>query len=202
MIIVFTTVTLYMIGMHLKMNQSLKHRVTPEINCLLILGSCLKDQHVSPTLRARLELGATLLRENPHLHVIVTGGKGTAQLPAEAQVMKRVLIEDYGIEENRILVEDRSTNTFENLFFSQSLFGKHQVAIVTNEFHSVRTSLLARRLGISHIIIGVATPANKRLKWELREHLALLKSFLRFLIIRLIIFTGRKNEVTQWKHVA
>ena len=156
MIIVFTTVTLYMIGMHLKMNQSLKHRVTPEINCLLILGSCLKDQHVSPTLRARLELGATLLRENPHLHVIVTGGKGTAQLPAEAQVMKRVLIEDYGIEENRILVEDRSTNTFENLFFSQSLFGKHQVAIVTNEFHSVRTSLLARRLGISHIIIGVA----------------------------------------------
>lgn len=177
MIIVFTTVTLYMIGMHLKMNQSLKHRVTPEINCLLILGSCLKDQHVSPTLRARLELGATLLRENPHLHVIVTGGKGTAQLPAEAQVMKQVLIEDYGIEENRILVEDRSTNTFENLFFSQSLFGNQRVAIVTNEFHSVRTSLLARRLGISHIIIGVATPANKRLKWELREHLALLKSW-------------------------
>ena len=113
MIVIFTTVAVYLIGIHVKMNQSLKHQVTKDMKDLLILGSCLKDQELSPTLRARLEMGANLLKQNPNLKVIVTGGKGTDTLPPEAQVMKRVLIEEYGIEEGRILVEDQSSKTLE-----------------------------------------------------------------------------------------
>lgn len=178
MIVIFTTVAVYLIGIHVKMNQSLKHQVTKDMKDLLILGSCLKDQELSPTLRARLEMGANLLKQNPNLKVIVTGGKGTDTLPPEAQVMKRVLIEEYGIGEERILVEDQSSNTFENLLFSKRLLKGEKVAIVTNEFHSVRTSLLARRLEIPHVVIGVKTPSKKRYKWECREHLALVKSWL------------------------
>ena len=167
MIVIFTTVAVYLIGIHVKMNQSLKHQVTKDMKDLLILGSCLKDQELSPTLRARLEMGANLLKQNPNLKVIVTGGKGTD-----------TLIEEYGIGEERILVEDQSSNTFENLLFSKRLLTGEKVAIVTNEFHSVRTSLLARRLGIPHVVIGVKTPSKKRYKWECREHLALVKSWL------------------------
>ena len=49
---------------------------------------------------------------------------------------------------------------------------------MTNEFHSIRTSFLARRIGIKHIILGASSPRVKRYKWELREHLAIIKSWI------------------------
>ena len=49
---------------------------------------------------------------------------------------------------------------------------------MTNEFHSIRTSFLAKRIGMDHMIIGAPSPIPKRYKWELREHLAIVKSWI------------------------
>ena len=67
--------------------------------------------------------------------VVVTGGKGSETLPPEAHLMQKVLIEEYGIEKERIIMEDQAHNTFENLIWSKPLLPNHKIAIVTNEFH-------------------------------------------------------------------
>ncbi len=103
---IITIVSIYFVVMHVQMNQSLKQSLPSDINYLLILGSCLKSDQVTLTLRSRLEKGAQLLKQYPNLMVVVTGGKGSEMLPAEAQLMKRVLVEEYEIDEKRIIVED------------------------------------------------------------------------------------------------
>ncbi|MDE5977318.1 MAG: YdcF family protein [Turicibacter sp.] len=178
MVGVLAVVFVYFIGMHVQMNQSLHRELTSDIDYLLILGSCLKSDQVTPILRSRLEKGVELLKEYPHLKVVVTGGKGSEVLPPEAQLMKKVLIEEYGILADRIIIEDQAHNTFENLIRSKPLLPPQKVAIITNEFHSIRTSYLAKRLGIHHLIIGAPSPIPKRYKWELREHVAIVKSWI------------------------
>ena len=114
MVGVVTALVIYLVGMHLQMNQSLKQKLTPDIDYILILGSSLRSNHVTQTLRSRLEKGAELLKEHPQLMVVVTGGKGSETLPPEAHLMQKVLIEEYGIEKERIIMEDQAHNTFEN----------------------------------------------------------------------------------------
>lgn len=166
----------YAIVLHLEMDSSLHEELDTDIDHLLILGSLLHSNEISATLRSRLEKGAQLLKENPHLLVIVTGGNGTdAKLP-EAHLMKKVLVEEFEILEDRIIVEDLARNTFENLLFCKPLIKEKRVAIVTSEFHTVRTRLLAHRLHLNYQMIGSETDRCKRYIWELREHVALIKS--------------------------
>ena len=102
MVGVVTVLVIYLVGMHLQMNQSLKQKLTPDIDYILILGSSLRSNHVTQTLRSRLEKGAELLKEHPQLMVVVTGGKGSETLPPEAHLMQKVLIEEYGIEKSEV----------------------------------------------------------------------------------------------------
>ncbi|WP_235070158.1 YdcF family protein [Turicibacter sp. TJ11] len=178
MVELVATLVVYLVGMHVKMNQSLKQQLPSDINYLLILGSTLKTNEMTQTLRSRLEKGAELLKKHPHLKVVVTGGKGSEFLLAEAQLMQKVFIEEYGIDSERIILEDQAHNTFENLLLSKPLLPDEKIAIITNDFHSIRTSFLAKRIGIKHIMIGARSPSHKRYKWELREHLAIVKSWL------------------------
>lgn len=52
--------------------------------------------------------------------LIMSGGKGGDEQIAEGEAMKRYALEQ-GIPEDRILVEDQSENTYENMLFSRQL---------------------------------------------------------------------------------
>ncbi|HAX72134.1 MAG TPA: YdcF family protein [Firmicutes bacterium] len=175
-----TEILLIFIGygtlVHLKMSRSLVHKVDESITCLLILGAQLKNDEPSSMLQARLEKAAHVLKQYPHLKVIVSGGKGDSKKRSEAMVMHDVLIDQFGIEPYRIILEEQAINTFENLKLSKPLLVGNKVLIITNDFHTVRTELLAKRLKIEARTLGVKTPYPKRLKWELREHAAIVKS--------------------------
>ena len=70
MVELVATIVVYLVGMHVKMNQSLKQQLPSDINYLLILGSTLKTNEMTQTLRSRLEKGAELLKKHPHLKVV------------------------------------------------------------------------------------------------------------------------------------
>lgn len=55
-----------------------------------------------------------------------------------------------GIEKNRILIEDKSTNTVENIQNSKALLDDpyNGVGIVTNNFHVFRAVQIAKRQGV------------------------------------------------------
>jgi len=172
-IIIFT----YGAVVHYLMNQSLTRTMDPEAKVLIILGASVKDNQVTSTLYSRLEKGAKLLQENPQLLAIVTGGKGSFSSESEAQIMKDILVKEFNIEEQRIQVEDKSRNTYENLINTKPLLLDQKSIIITSEFHTLRTAFLAKRVGMKTQLIGAETPKNKRLIMELREHIAIIKSW-------------------------
>lgn len=151
----------------------------PGADYLIVLGAQWKPSGPSEVLRRRLDQAIEYLAENPGTKVIVSGGQGENEIMAEAAGMREYLL-GKGIAEDRILMEDRSANTYENLVFSGQLLDRQQdrVVIVTNNFHMFRALSIAKKQGFSRAeglaadsLVGMA-PNNL-----LREFLGVLKDF-------------------------
>ena len=114
----------------------------------IILGAQWRETGPSGVLKKRLDKAIEYLENSPGTMVIVSGGQGGNEPMAEAAGMRQYLI-DAGIGEERILVEDKSASTYENLAFSGEFLDKAQdrVVIVTNNFHVFRALGIAKKQG-------------------------------------------------------
>ena len=124
----------------------------PQRKFLIVLGARVMDGAPSLSLQHRLEGTLEYLNRYPDSTAIVSGGQGKGEIISEAQCMHDWLIEK-GIPESRILMEDRSTSTMENLRFSWEIIqelsgGPDDVAILSSNYHLYRAKTMARRLGI------------------------------------------------------
>ena len=144
---------------------------------LIVLGAHVMGTVPSRTLTRRLEKAGAYLRENPKTKAVLSGGKGSGEDITEALAMYRWLT-DFGIEGSRLILEDRSTSTLENLRFSRNLLRGHtrDVGLVTNNFHIWRSLLLARQLGYENPR-GISAPSDPRYQvhYLVREFFALIK---------------------------
>lgn len=152
----------------------------PGADYMIILGAQWKTSGPSEVLRRRLDRALEYLRENPDTIVIVSGGQGGNEPVSEAAGMRQYLV-DAGISDERILMEDRSTNTAENLAFSGRLLdvSGNRVVIVTNNFHMFRALKIAEKQGYKNAE-GLAASAVAGLAPNnlLREFLGVVKDFL------------------------
>lgn len=149
---------------------------TPDF--IIVLGAHVKSSGPSRALALRLDKACEFATLHPDTILIVSGGKGGNEPVSEASVMKDYLIAK-GIEPSRILKEDQSTNTRENLLFSQKLIPEgSSVGIISNGFHICRALHLAEKLGIE---APVGIPAKNDLLTQpanlLREFFAVVKDF-------------------------
>ncbi|NLB19253.1 MAG: YdcF family protein [Clostridium sp.] len=157
-----------------------------EADILIILGARLYGEKPSPALMRRIDAGYTYLTQFEDSLVIVSGGTGDGAPISEALAMKRELM-NRGIDEARILLEDQSTNTYENITFSQKILEMNQAklpkdeitfGVVTNSFHVFRGKLIAMQAGLDAVGIPAKTPPTTRLKGYVREYFGILKYFL------------------------
>ena len=123
----------------------------PPNTTVIILGCKVRGEAPSLMLNKRIMAAYGYLSENPEAMCIVSGGQGSDELISEAECMKRVLVEN-GISEDRIIMEDLSTSTDENIRFSlkkMEEYGlKGSTAIVTSEFHQLRAKMIAEKYGL------------------------------------------------------
>lgn len=144
---------------------------------VIVLGSGLIGDRVPPLLAARLDAGiAAADAQDPPAVLIPTGGQGSDEALPEGVAMARYLTE-HGVDESRILVEDRARNTRENLEFSRALLPDPDapVAVVTNSYHVFRAALLTRHLGMRARVVGARTAAYFVPSAFIREFVAVLK---------------------------
>ena len=122
--------------------------VPDDLDVLVVLGAQVRKNGPTRTLRYRLDEAYTYLSAHPDTRCIVSGGKGSNEPDSEAQVMYQYLAEK-GVAKNRIVCEDQSVNTMENLQNSQAFLKKEEerVGIVTSNFHLFRSLHLAKRQG-------------------------------------------------------
>lgn len=131
-----------------------KNSLESKSDYLLILGASVKKTTPSTTLKGRLDTALKYLKINDNCYVVVSGGKGSGEKITEAKAMKDYLIKN-GIDKNRIIEEDKSTNTYENFKYSKLKIEEHsqrklsdlKVKIVTTDFHVLRSKILAYRNG-------------------------------------------------------
>ncbi len=119
-------------------------------DALIVLGYVSKDGRIHPLLKERLDEAYKRFQQYGHKYIIVSGG-AVGSRPSEAELMKQYLVEK-GVPAKRILKEDKSHNTVQNLIFSKQLMEQYQLKsfmIITNLFHVRRTKYIMHRLGMN-----------------------------------------------------
>lgn len=132
----------------------------PGLDYIVVLGAQVHEDGPSTVLRHRLDTAYDYLAANESTLCVVSGGQGPNEPWPEAQGMADYLV-GRGIDSQRIILEDRSTTTVENLAFSGELMGGDpgSVGVVTNDFHVFRATAIARKLGFDDVC-GIAAPSE------------------------------------------
>ena len=143
-----------------------KYEPDKDKDFLIILGCGLrKDGTPTPLLRGRCDRALAFDKKQreetgKELIFITSGGQGENEANSESLAMKNYLLEK-GIPEERIIEEDRSTDTFENMKFSKAKIEAHdknaKVAFSTTNYHVFRSGLFARRVKMRAVGIGAKT---------------------------------------------
>ena len=119
---------------------------------VIVLGAAVYGETPSISLRHRADRALEHLNANPAAVAVVSGGQGEGEDISEAECMRRYLRER-GVADSRILVEDRSTSTLENLTFSKQVIegaggDPARVAVVSSSYHLYRAGRMAAALGM------------------------------------------------------
>lgn len=151
---------------------------------VIVLGSGTPGGQVSPTLAARLDAGAARAAAHPAAVLVASGGVDFGETRSEGAVMGDYL-RGRGVALARIVQEERSTSTEQNLLFSRDLLRQRSIdvtqartEIVTSDFHALRAGWIARRAGYADVrTVGASTPLYLRYNAWLREYFAVLSGF-------------------------
>ena len=166
---------------------------------IIIHGAGLDGPRPTPLLAGRIDKALELWnKQHQHGKFVVSGGQGADEVVSEAQAMRDYLLEK-GVPADAILMEDKSTTTWENLKNSLAVIRADRAtngdtgaanddtatasndfttAVVTSDFHVFRCAEYAHNLGIKADGIGSHT---KGWYWPtafIREFIAITKAHL------------------------
>ena len=153
----------------------------PQDNCdyIIVLGCQIRGDHITRSLKNRLNVAVDYATDNPDTTIIVSGGKGKGENTTEAYAMYNYLVSK-GIDSSRIIQEDKSTDTNENMKYSVQYISDFSspVGIATNNFHIFRSKLLAKGQGLTHVS-GIASGSDDVLfvNYMVREAIGIVKDF-------------------------
>ena len=148
----------------------------------VVLGAAVKETGgPSRIMGNRLKAAMEFMEKNPHAMVILSGGQGGDEPETEAKCMYDTLL-GMGADESRLLMEDQSHTTRENLLNSyaiiESMGGtKKPIALITSEFHQRRADYIAGSLELNTCPVSAHTDRwFYRVNYTLREVFAFVKA--------------------------
>jgi len=162
---------------------AVKYKPPYDKDYMIILGCAIrKDGTPTPLLAGRVDRAMAFASEQleatgKDLVFITSGGQGGDEVVSESESMANYL-KAHGVDDDHIIQENRSTNTFENMKYSKAIIDAHnpeaKVAFSTTNYHVFRSGIFARRNKLKAVGIGAKT------KWyfwpnaSVREFIGLL----------------------------
>ena len=150
----------------------------PQSDYLIVLGAGVNGSAPSLSMVNRLEAALDYLEAYPDAVAIVSGGQGAGEDVTEASAMHDWLVA-HGMPESRIVQEDQSTSTRENLENSFAIIRSRGgdpaggVAVVSSEYHLYRAKQMARALGAKPLGVAAETTLpTMRANYFIREAFA------------------------------
>ena len=160
-------------------------------NYIIILGCGLKaDGSLTPLLAGRADRAMWFAKKQKEetgrdIYFVTSGGQGDDEVIAEGRAIKRYLI-DHGVRPDHIFVEDKSTNTYENLKNSFEIISKREgedlreknvgIAFATTDYHVLRSGVIAKEQGVRATGLGSRTKWYFHINAIIREFGAILAS--------------------------
>ena len=137
-------------------------------DCIIVLGARVHmSGNLSDTLRYRCESALEAYESGLSRNIIVTGGRGRDEPTTEAEAMRDWFVKK-GVPENRVFLEPKSTDTWENLGNAHEIMrrnGWKSAIVVTSDYHLERSLWTARDLGIEASGIPAESPKPLSVKW-------------------------------------
>lgn len=150
----------------------------PQSDYLIVLGAGVNGSAPSLSMVNRLEAALDYLEAYPDAVAIVSGGQGAGEDVTEASAMHDWLVA-HGVPESRIVQEEQSTSTRENLENSFAIIRSRGgdpaggVAVVSSEYHLYRAKQMARALGAKPLGVAAETTLpTMRANYFIREAFA------------------------------
>lgn len=148
---------------------------------VVVLGAGLRGSRITKALRCRLDAAVEYNKLYPEVPIVVSGGQGSDEDLSEAEAMKNYLITK-GVNEDLIIEEDKSTNTYENFKFTKRKIKEIDdnknitITVITNNFHMYRAKMLAEDIGFK--CLRYPSPGHKVLavNFYVREFFAVIKT--------------------------
>ena len=134
-----------------------RHVPRPDADYILILGCKFRrDGTLTPLLRGRVDRAVAFWKSQREATgreavLMPSGGQGSDEPMTEAEAMKRYLI-SRGVPGDRIVLEDKSRNTYQNMQFSRTLIEGEKpgakVVYATTNYHVFRSGVWANLAGM------------------------------------------------------
>ena len=149
----------------------------------IVFGAKVKSDGPTKTLASRLDTAIEAMRKDSDAVCIVSGGQGPDEPCTEASCMRDYMVER-GISPARIMLEEKASNTKENILYSVNLIDQlglsdRQIICISSETHIPRIRLMCSRAGVDALYIKAETPMKIFLftTW-VREYLSYVKMLL------------------------
>ena len=120
-------------------------------DAIVVLGAAQYVGRPSPVLRARLDHAVELWKRGLAPRVVLTGGTGAGDTTSEAAVGRRYALRR-GVPDSAIVLENRGRTTSESMRAVAGYMETRpapRVILVSDPFHMLRLSILARRFGLT-----------------------------------------------------
>ena len=152
---------------------------------VIVLGAKVDGSRITKSLKYRILMAYEYAMTNENTVLILSGGQGENEDLSEAQAMYNYLAE-LGLPAERMIMEDKSTNTRENLQYSLQKIAKNEqmpeeelsslkIGLVTNGFHMHRALLTGKGGGYEMYGISAKSDTILLASSMVREFFALVK---------------------------
>lgn len=176
-IIIGVIFAVFWFGTGYVMKQGEKPTADGTANYAIVLGAKVNAGGVpSKALKYRLDAAYDYAMKYPHIQLILSGGQGEDEDMPEAVAMKNYLLKR-GLAENRLIIEEESTSTYENIKFSSVKIplNEKKITVISNDFHLARAKMIAKNLGFNEVdVVAAKTPKSVELKLRARERAGLV----------------------------
>jgi uncharacterized SAM-binding protein YcdF (DUF218 family) len=119
-------------------------------SAIVVLGAAQYVGRPSPVLRARLDHALELWKQGLASKIVLTGGTGVGDTTSEAAVGARY-VRARGVPDSAIVLENEGMTTSQSLDGVAALLSGEpdkRVILVSDPFHMLRLTILARQLGL------------------------------------------------------
>ncbi|MGN1345082.1 MAG: YdcF family protein [Traorella sp.] len=151
---------------------------TKNADYVLVLGYQLDHNQMSETLVYRLDKAYEYANNNLDSQLVLCGGITRENSISEASVMYDYLVKK-GISSERLILEDKSTDTIENIHNSLNYIQPNsKIVILSSNYHVKRAKMIASKAGLETLGIQSKAPITLIPNQLLFEKLGLIKLML------------------------